>query len=69
MTIENYERDIRIKEIQAKEYNRILEEFEKEIKHDIEHISFLIKHMKNKADDFFGFDFTLELEKMLEDLI
>jgi hypothetical protein len=69
MTIENYERDIRIKEIQDKEYNRILEEFEDEIKHDIEHISFLIKHMKNKADDFYGFDFTQELQEMLQDLI
>jgi hypothetical protein len=29
----------------------------------------LIKHMKNKADDFYGFDFTPELEEMLKDLI
>jgi hypothetical protein len=69
MTMESHERDFFIKEIQAKEYNRILEEFEKEIKHDVEHISFLIKHMKNKADDFYGFDFTQELEEMLKDLI
>jgi len=69
MTMESHERDFFIKEIQAKEYNRILEEFENEIKHDIEHISFLIKHMKNKADDFYGFDFTPELEEMLKDLI
>jgi hypothetical protein len=69
MTMESHERDFFIKEIQAKEYNRILEEFEKEIQHDIEHISFLIKHMKNKADDFYGFDFTSELEAMLKDLI
>jgi hypothetical protein len=69
MTMESYERDIRIKEIQDKEYNRILEEFEDEIKHDIEFVSFLIKHMKNKADDFYGFDFTQELQEMLKDLI
>jgi len=69
MIMESYERDIRIKEIQAKEYNRILEEFEKEIQHDIEFVSFLIKHMKNKADDFYGFDFTSELQVMLQDLI
>jgi hypothetical protein len=25
--------------------------------------------MKNKADDFYGFDFTPELEEMLQDLI
>jgi hypothetical protein len=25
--------------------------------------------MKNKADDFYGFDFTSELEAMLKDLI
>jgi hypothetical protein len=67
--MESHERDFFIKEIQAKEYNRILEEFENEIKHDIEHISFLIKHMKNKADDFYGFDFTSELQVMLKDLI
>jgi len=69
MIMESHERDFFIKEIQAKEYNRILEVFEDEIKHDIEHISFLIKHMKNKADDFYGFDFTSELEVMLKDLI
>jgi len=69
MIMESHERDLRIKEIQEKEYNRILEEFEKEIQHDIEHISFLIKHMKNKADDFYGFDFTPELQEMLQDLI
>jgi hypothetical protein len=67
--MESHERDFFIKEIQAKEYNRILEEFENEIKHDIEFVSFLIKHMKNKADDFFGFDFNSELEEMLKDLI
>jgi len=69
MIMESHERDFFIKEIQAKEYNRILEEFENEIKHDIEHISFLIKHIKNKADDFYGFDFTPELQVMLKDLI
>jgi len=69
MIIESYERDLRIKEIQEKEYNRILEEFENEIKHDIEFVSFLVKHMKNKADDFYGFDFTQELQVMLQDLI
>jgi hypothetical protein len=69
MIIESYERDLRIKEIQDKEYNRILEEFENEIQHDIEFVSFLIKHMKNKADDFYGFDFTSELQVMLQDLI
>jgi len=69
MIMESHERDFFIKEIQEKEYNRILEEFENEIKHDIEFVSFLIKRMKNKADDFFGFDFSSELEKMLKDLI
>ena len=66
MSIDN---DLQKREDKLIQQHKFLCMFQDDIDADLETIQVTIKRLRNKAKDYYGFDFQEELQDMLSDLI
>ena len=66
MSIDN---DLQKRENKQEQRYKFLCMFQDDIDSDLETIQVAIKRLRNRAKDYYGFDFREELQDMLSDLI
>lgn len=67
--MDSIDNDINKKEKYETQKNKFLDMFENEISPDLEMIQVSIKRIRNKAKDWYGYDFREEAEELIHDLI
>jgi hypothetical protein len=65
----NIDNDLQKREDKQEQRYKFLCMFQDDIDSDLETIQVAIKSLRNRAKDYYGFDFREELQDMLNDLI